>query len=108
MDQRQLTIVIAVIAALVVIAVISFLLARKRRSQQLRARFGPEYDRVLKKEGTVRSAEGVLERTAGGRHGSARTRLALAGISCNPSRKGIYWIWGGLGWTEDVHYPFMF
>jgi len=48
MDQRQLPIVIAVIAALVVIAVISFLLARKRRSQQLRARFGPEYDRVLK------------------------------------------------------------
>lgn len=32
MDQHQLTIVIAVIAPIVVIAVISFLLARKRRS----------------------------------------------------------------------------
>jgi len=61
MDQHQLTIVIAVIAAVLVIAVISFLLVRKRRSQQLRQRFGPEYDRVLKKEGEVRRAEGVLE-----------------------------------------------
>jgi hypothetical protein len=64
MDQNQLTIVIAVMAAVVVIAVISFLLARKRRSQQLRQRFGPEYDRVLKKEGEVRRAEGVLEMRA--------------------------------------------
>jgi hypothetical protein len=64
MDQRQLALVIAVIVAVVVIAVISFFLARKRRSQQLRARFGPEYDRVLKKEGAVHSAEGVLEMRA--------------------------------------------
>jgi FtsZ-interacting cell division protein ZipA len=61
MDQHQLTIIIAVIAAVVVIAIVSFLLARKRRSQQLRERFGPEYDRVVKKEGEVRRAEGVLE-----------------------------------------------
>jgi FtsZ-interacting cell division protein ZipA len=61
MDHRQLTILIAVIVAVVVIAVIAFLLARKRRSQQLRERFGPEYDRVLKKEGEVRRAESVLE-----------------------------------------------
>jgi hypothetical protein len=64
MDQHQLTIVIAVIAAVVVVAAISFLLARKRRSQKLRERFGPEYDRVLKKEGGVRSAEGVLQMRA--------------------------------------------
>ena len=64
MDQHQLTIAIAVMVAVAGIAVISFLLARKRRSQQLRQRFGPEYDRVVKKEGEVRRAEGVLEMRA--------------------------------------------
>jgi len=61
MDQHQLTILIAVIVAVVVIAIVGFVLLRKRRSQQLRERFGPEYDRVLKKEGEIRRAEGVLE-----------------------------------------------
>jgi hypothetical protein len=61
MDQHQLTILIAVIAAVIVIAIVSFLVARKRRSQNLREKFGPEYDRVLKEEGEVRKAEGVLE-----------------------------------------------
>lgn len=64
MDQHQLTIVIGVIVALVAVAAISFLLARERRSKQLRQRFGPEYDRVLKKEGEVRRAEGVLQMRA--------------------------------------------
>jgi hypothetical protein len=64
MDQHQLTIVIAVVAAFIVISVASFFLARKRRSQQLRERFGPEYDRVVRKEGEVRRAEGVLEMRA--------------------------------------------
>jgi hypothetical protein len=64
MDQHQLTIIGAVIVAVIVIALISFFLARKRRSQNLRKRFGPEYDRVLKKEGEVRRAEGVLEMRA--------------------------------------------
>ena len=31
------------------------------RSQKLRERFGPEYDRVVKQEGDPRKAEGVLE-----------------------------------------------
>jgi hypothetical protein len=64
MDQHQLTILIAVVAAVAVIAIVSFLLIRKRRSQQLRERFGPEYDRVVKTEGEVRKAEGVLEMRA--------------------------------------------
>ena len=50
MDQHQLTIVIAVIAAIVVIAIAGFLTARKRRSEKLREKFGPEYDRVLNSE----------------------------------------------------------
>jgi len=59
MDQHQIVELVAVLAAVVVIAVISFLIARKRRSQRLRERFGPEYDRVLKKEGEVGRAENV-------------------------------------------------
>jgi FtsZ-interacting cell division protein ZipA len=64
MDQHQLTILIAVIIAVAVIAVIGFIVARKRRSENLRGKFGPEYDRVVKKEGEVRRAEGVLEMRA--------------------------------------------
>ena len=85
MDQHQISILIAVIVAVAVIAVISFVLARKRRSHQLRERFGPEYDRVVKKEGEVRRAEGVLEgrfdhrvdvitKAAGGQHGAGSAR----------------------------------
>jgi hypothetical protein len=59
--QHQITILLAVIAIIVVIAAVGFFLARKRRSLRLRERFGPEYDRVVKKEGEVRRAEGVLE-----------------------------------------------
>jgi hypothetical protein len=61
MDQHQLTIIIAAMVVLVLIAVVGFLLWRKRRSQALRARFGPEYDRVVKKEGNVGRGEDVLQ-----------------------------------------------
>jgi FtsZ-interacting cell division protein ZipA len=61
MDQRQTILLLAVVAAVIAVAAVGFLLSRKRRSQRLRERFGPEYDRVLKKEGEVRRAEGVLE-----------------------------------------------
>jgi FtsZ-interacting cell division protein ZipA len=61
MDQRQMAILIAAVVVVVAVAVIAFFLMRKRRSQQLRERFGPEYDRVLKKEGEVRRAENVLD-----------------------------------------------
>jgi hypothetical protein len=61
MDQHRIAILVGVVAAIVIVAVVSFALARRRRSQLLRERFGPEYDRVLKKEGEIRRAEGVLE-----------------------------------------------
>ena len=61
MDQQQVAIVIGIIAAVVIVAVIGFFLSRRHRTQQLRQRFGPEYDRVVRKEGEVRRAEGVLE-----------------------------------------------
>jgi len=49
------------VIAIVVIAAIAFVTSRKRRSQKLRERFGPEYDRVLRQEGDPRKAEGILE-----------------------------------------------
>lgn len=59
MDPRMLTIVaILVIAAL---AIAGIFMWRKRRSQVLRQRFGPEYDRVLRQEGNRTKAENVLE-----------------------------------------------
>jgi FtsZ-interacting cell division protein ZipA len=62
MDQHQVVILIAVIViALIVIAAIAFATSRKRRSLRLKQRFGPEYDRVLQREGDTRKAEGVLE-----------------------------------------------
>jgi hypothetical protein len=50
--NSQIVILLVVIAAIVVAAAI-FLAARKRRSQNLREQFGPEYDRVVRKEGDV-------------------------------------------------------
>ena len=52
---------VSVIVVLGLIAAVSFLLWRKRRSQFLRARFGPEYDRVVKKEGNIGRGEDVLQ-----------------------------------------------
>jgi len=60
MDQHQITILVVAIGAIVFAAAFGFLVARKRRSQQLRERFGPEYDRVVSQEGEVSRAEGVL------------------------------------------------
>jgi hypothetical protein len=62
MDQNRMMVVIAVVVILViVVAAIAFMESRKRRSKQLRERFGPEYDRVVRQEGDPRKAEGVLE-----------------------------------------------
>lgn len=61
MSREQILIAIVVVVAVVVAAGVAFLISRQRRSQRLRERFGPEYDRVLKQEGDARRAEGVLE-----------------------------------------------
>ena len=62
MDQNRMVVLIAVIVmAVMVAAVMAFFMSRKRRSQRLRAQFGPEYDRVMQQEGNSRKAEGVLE-----------------------------------------------
>lgn len=62
MDQnRMMVLVVVVVIAVIVVAAIAFLSSRKRRSQKLREKFGPEYDRVLREQGDARKAEGVLE-----------------------------------------------
>ena len=59
MSSTQMLVLLIVVAVIVIGAVL--LAMRKRRSQILRERFGPEYDRVVKKEGDVQKAERVLE-----------------------------------------------
>ena len=57
----MVVLIAVLVIAIVVIAAIAFVTSRRRRSQQLRERFGPEYDRVVRQEGDPRKAEGVLE-----------------------------------------------
>jgi hypothetical protein len=45
-------IIIIVVAAIVVIAVIAWIAMRKRRTEALRERFGPEYDRTVREHGS--------------------------------------------------------
>jgi hypothetical protein len=61
MDQHRIMIIVAIVLLILVFAAVAWLVIRKRRSQQLRQRFGPEYDRVVRKEGDVGRGEGVLE-----------------------------------------------
>ena len=57
MDTRLTVLVIIALAAIILIAML-FLL-RKRKSERLKQRFGPEYDRTVKEQG-VQRAETVL------------------------------------------------
>ncbi|HXG90871.1 MAG TPA: hypothetical protein VNN73_00690 [Blastocatellia bacterium] len=60
MDTTVVIIVIAVIVALA-IAAAAWIYLRKRRSEALRSRFGPEYDRLVEQENDRRRAEAILE-----------------------------------------------
>jgi len=59
MDQR-VVIAIVVVVALLVIAAIAISFSRKRRSQHLKERFGPEYDRTIRMRGDATKAEAEL------------------------------------------------
>jgi|SRR5437868_2237756 FtsZ-interacting cell division protein ZipA len=60
MSSTQMLVLLVVVAVIVIVAV-GLLAKRKRRSRMLRERFGPEYDRVVKKEGDVQKGERVLD-----------------------------------------------
>jgi len=51
---------VAIAVAVVVIAVAAWAIARKRRSEELRQRFGPEYDHAVIEQGGQRDAEAEL------------------------------------------------
>jgi hypothetical protein len=53
-----------VLIALILIGAVAWFALSRRRSQQLRQRFGPEYDRTIRTEGTVRKAEAALDARA--------------------------------------------
>lgn len=59
MDQRTEVVLIA-IALTLLVGIMTWLYFRYRRSKELREHFGPEYDRVVRKEGDVKRGEGVL------------------------------------------------
>ena len=52
--------VVWVLIALVLIGAIVWITLNRMRSQKLRQRFGPEYDRTIREEGNVRKAEAEL------------------------------------------------
>lgn len=59
MDQTT-AVVIAVLVIIVIVGVVVFLVIQKKRTEQLRRGFGPEYDRVLQETGSRSRAEASL------------------------------------------------
>jgi hypothetical protein len=55
-----IALVIAVVVVLAIAAAV-WLYTQKQRTQRLRAKFGPEYDRAIRSEGDARHAERVLQ-----------------------------------------------
>jgi FtsZ-interacting cell division protein ZipA len=61
--NTQLMWIIAAVAV-VALVVVALIVARGRRSAQLRQRFGPEYERTLRETGDVRRTDAVLQARA--------------------------------------------
>lgn len=61
MNQQAFVLATIVVLLLAGGIALGFFFARKRRTKLLRERFGPEYERTVKREGDIRRAEGVLE-----------------------------------------------
>ncbi len=55
-------IVIAVVVAIVVILAVAWVFVRRRRSEALRRRFGPEYERTVREQGAGRAESVLVER----------------------------------------------
>ena len=63
MDALTIGIIVAVVlvVGLVAVTIAAWFYMSQQRTKALRARFGPEYDRALKAEGTAKQAEQILE-----------------------------------------------
>ncbi len=59
--NTQLTWVIVIIIAAVAVAIAAFVVSRRRRTERLRHRFGPEYERAVRHTGDVAKAEATLQ-----------------------------------------------
>ena len=59
LDEKTIIILAVVIVALIVIA---WVIARKRRTETLRRRFGPEYERTVREEGPGKAETVLLQR----------------------------------------------
>jgi hypothetical protein len=60
MESLDPRIVIGVLVALAVV-LIAVVLTKKRRSEELRGKFGPEYERLVRERGDARHAERELD-----------------------------------------------
>lgn len=58
------TVIVAIVVAVVVLAFAVWMVMRRRRSELLRERFGPEYERAVRQEGSATRAEEVLQERA--------------------------------------------
>jgi len=58
MDRTTLIVLVIVVAA--VLVAVAVYVSRRKRSEHLREKFGPEYERTLKQQGDARHAEKVL------------------------------------------------
>lgn len=56
--------VVWVLIAVVLIGAVVWITMNRMRSQKLRQRFGPEYDRTIREQGNIRKAEAALEARA--------------------------------------------
>src|SRR5690348_9543561 len=63
--MNQVAWIVAVVVVVVVVALVAWWLTnRRRRSEALRDRFGPEYERTVEQHGERGEAERVLEQRA--------------------------------------------
>ena len=76
-------IAIIVVAAVAVIAAVTWYLVRKKRTEGLQQRFGPEYERAMSRTGDRKDAESELE--------ARRDRVAQLNIHpLDPAQKGRF------------------
>ena len=75
MDPRLIWVLVAI--AVIVIAAVVWFDLRRRRSNTLRARFGPEYNRTVANSGSITQAEASLEAHARGQATTEDLRQAM-------------------------------